>query len=427
MRADTTRRRRAVVALLAGTAVLAPAAAYGGYQAGRSLSDDEVAVVAPAPTATASASATAAPSPSQRATELSDEARELAARTAVRLSPLVEGDGRPGYSGSGSIVSADGLVLTNAHVAQPTAPGLATVYGDTFLPFGDPRQLVVSVTVDDGPAVPAYRADVVAVDGYLDLAVLRIVANADGSALPAGTRFPAIPLGSSAALQKGDDLTVYGYPGLTGGELLAVAPGAVRTFVPDPRRIVDVPRFDIETTAEFSAGNSGGMALDNDGRLVAIPRSRYVDEQAVVGRYARPVDLAAPLLEAARNGTAYVSPHVVPSTGAERGEDLGWTDELSCTSDPVDVVAETDEAALGRARLSGLEEGEDVLVVLRRDGEVVRTVTTVFTAADDCYGINIAREADDTLLPGDYRMEVRVGPEQRLLTTSEITVEPVGD
>ena len=42
----------------------------------------------------------------------------------------------------------------------------------------------------DGPALPAFRARLLVVDGYLDLAVLRIVADADGAPLSA-PRCPA--------------------------------------------------------------------------------------------------------------------------------------------------------------------------------------------------------------------------------------------
>lgn len=432
MRAFRTGGREAVVALLAATALLAPAAAVGGYVAGQDIGQSR----RPAPLASASSTPSVPPSvspssampsvsptPSQRAGALSDEARALAARATVRLSPL-----SGSYSGSGSIVSADGLVLTNAHVAQRTAPGLATLYGTETYNEEDPEQLVVSTTEGDGPAAAAYLADVLAVDGYLDLAVLRIVATVDGRALPAGARFPAIPVGSVDAVQKGDDLTVYGFPGLTGGDLLAVTPGAVRTFVPDRRGRVSGDRFDIETTADFSSGNSGGMALDNDGRLVGVPRARAVKEKGtVIGRFARPVDLAQPLLEAARRGVRYASPYLTPATGDERGEDLGWTEENSCSAPGSAELDERSEYGVGRVRLSGLTPDEDVLLVLRRGEEVVRAKATVFERTENCLGIAIPSAGEGSLARGEYSLQVLVGPDRRPVVASSVTVAATGD
>lgn len=161
MRAFRTGGREAVVALLAATALLAPAAAVGGYVAGQDIGQSRRPAPLASPSSTpsvppsvspSSAMPSVSPTPSQRAGALSDEARALAARATVRLSPL-----SGSYSGSGSIVSADGLVLTNAHVAQRTAPGLATLYGTETYNEEDPEQLVVSTTEGDGPAAAALR------------------------------------------------------------------------------------------------------------------------------------------------------------------------------------------------------------------------------------------------------------------------------
>ena len=75
--------------------------------------------------------------------------------------------------GSGTLISPSGLILTNAHVAEPQAPGAAVAEGIPASQLGaDPPYLTVELTTGpSSPVVARYRARPVAVDGYLDLAV----------------------------------------------------------------------------------------------------------------------------------------------------------------------------------------------------------------------------------------------------------------
>ena len=86
---------------------------------------------------------------------LTDAAGELESAKAatVRLSAdTVDGDGLPvSYSGSGSIISADGLILTNAHVAEPEAEGLAEQYADEDRILNPDYVLVALTRGDDRP------------------------------------------------------------------------------------------------------------------------------------------------------------------------------------------------------------------------------------------------------------------------------------
>jgi putative serine protease PepD len=417
MERDGARRRGVVVALLAATAVLAPAAAWAGYAAGQRLDAPAVTAATPAPSGTAVMTPTASPAPTLPPTALSQEARRLAERATVRLSP-------PSgyYVGSGSIVSPDGLVLTNAHVARPTAPGLAASYGEDLFPEADPERLVVSTTDGDGPAEPAYLADVLAVDGHLDLAVLRITALDDGQPLPAGLRFPSVEIGSVTSLELGDDLTVYGFPALNGGDLLTVRPGIVSSFLPDRSGRVRGERFEIETNADFSGGNSGGMALSNDGRLVGVPSARLTTEELVVAHYVRSVDLAVPLLTAARAGRTYRSPYLVAGTGNEQAEDLGWSAESSCTASGSASLVDPRYGGFGRFRLQGLAPDQDVLAVLRANGSVVRVSASAYDPEQECTTVSLPYDEQGRVALGDYELDVRVGPDRDRVLVSTVVV-----
>ncbi|MDQ3502264.1 MAG: serine protease, partial [Actinomycetota bacterium] len=177
-------------ALLAFTAVLATVVGVASYVGGREFQQSRVAAGA-----SSTPPADPAQPPAGTPAVLSDESRALARSAAVRLLAPANGP-----VGSGSIISADGLILTSAHIVAPTAPGLALLYGGVQTLAGvAPDKLVVSVSPGgDGPSTPTFTAEVLAVDGYLDLAVLRIVADAQGRPLPNGTTFPFVPLGSVA-------------------------------------------------------------------------------------------------------------------------------------------------------------------------------------------------------------------------------------
>ena len=426
--------RASVATVLACTAVLALGAAFGGHAVGRQVAQSEPgrsdAPSSPAASATPAPTAAdrTAPSPATtgRPTELSDQARATAASASVRLTHPGSG-----FYGSGSVISSDGLVLTNAHVAVPLAPGLPLSYGQEVRETTEYPYVSVSTNPpDDGPAVPTYRADVLAVDGYLDLAVLKIVALADGSDLPQDLDLPFVPTGTVRDLRKGDDLTVYGFPSVTGGEVLSVTPGSVRTFLPDALGRVQLPRYTVETTADISAGNSGGMALDNAGALVGVPSGRRPRKDLAVARYVRAVDVATPLVQAAAAGQRYTSPYLTPPTGSEQADAQGWqADDLPCGDEGVQELAGPVPSLVGQVVLTGMAKGEDLLRVLRRDGQTVRVVASAWwgESGPGCLTTEVSAAdlgGGDAVPAGTYELDVLAGPDRRLLVTSRVTVRP---
>ncbi|GAA5155045.1 hypothetical protein GCM10023340_39630 [Nocardioides marinquilinus] len=225
---------------------------------------------------------------------------ELDSAKAATVLLIGETDDQGPYAGSGSIIRSDGLILTNAHVAQPTAEGLEENYGEVGR--DDPDYLLVAlVEGDDEPAAPEYRARPVQVDGVADAAVLEIYADADGNEVDTGTLdLPTMPIGDSGSLASGDDVTVLGFPGISGSTRLTVTTGVVSTFI-------DVdglgPRSEIDTDARIAPGNSGGAAINNDAEIIGIPSALFDDGTSnVVSGRIRAIDAVRDLIEAAEAG-----------------------------------------------------------------------------------------------------------------------------
>ena len=75
--------------------------------------------------------------------------------------------------------------------------------------------------------------------------------------------FPAFvaPPGCDSPLRLGDAVRIYGYPVTSGGYNLTVTDGIVSSFK-DGNTL---------TSAKIDSGNSGGMAIDQEGCFIGIP------------------------------------------------------------------------------------------------------------------------------------------------------------
>ena len=166
-------------------------------------------------------------------------------------------------AGSGVIVGADGTILTNAHV-------VTSGDGCRFTSIG------VGVTVNSGsPPELEYVAEVAKLDLALDLAVLRISGPLDPSSdVPWPRAFPPAPLGDSDTVELGDVVRVLGYP-VIGGDTITLTTGSVSGFT---SQVGVGNRALIKTDATISAGNSGGLAIDPEGRVIGIPTKARASE-----------------------------------------------------------------------------------------------------------------------------------------------------
>ena len=187
------------------------------------------------------------------------------------------------WTGSGTIIDPQGIILTNCHVANPRAMGMPAPPAD---------RLAVAITErSDDPPVLTYFAEIVAQEPKLDLAVLRIISDIDGKKLKR-LKLPHVPLGDSDDLELGDIMSIFGYPGI-GGETVTLTSGSVSGFT--KQRGVRARRAWIKTDATIAGGNSGGTAVDHDGKMIGIPT------QAAAGEGIMPVD-ARPVVDTNRDG-----------------------------------------------------------------------------------------------------------------------------
>jgi S1-C subfamily serine protease len=142
---------------------------------------------------------------------------------------------RGGGSGSASVITADGFLLTSAHVVAGARSAEAS--------FGDGSTVGV---------------DVVGRDPLSDLAVL----HARGD-VPA-----PVELGDAARLRVGQLVVALGNPlGLAGSVTAGIVSALGRSLPTQSGRVIDEV---IQTDAALNPGNSGGVLSDSSGRMVGV-------------------------------------------------------------------------------------------------------------------------------------------------------------
>lgn len=182
--------------------------------------------------------------------------------TSVAINPYQPTDRVSRAVGSGVIMDATGLILTNSHVV-----------------FG--RQAIM-VTLDDGTTVPG---KVVGSDPIFDVAVLRIPPPSTGT-LPV-----AVP-GNSARLRVGEEVLSIGNPLGLDQTLTRGVVSAINRILPDTPSSFMEPL--IQTDASINPGNSGSPLLNRCGEVIGITTAIIPDAQNI--GFAIPIDLVKSVL-----------------------------------------------------------------------------------------------------------------------------------
>lgn len=261
--------------------------------------------------------------------------------------------------GSGVLVGADGLIVTNAHVVKGA--------DEIRVVLADRRE---------------YEAKLITQDERFDLALLRIEGADD--------KFPFLELRDSDSIEVGDVVLAIGNPfGLN----QTVTSGIVSAVARSAGGIND-SNFFLQTDAAINPGNSGGALVALDGRLIGINTAIYSQSGGSVGiGFATPSNIVERMVATGTRGGRIVRPwlgvsmqRVTPDLAAGFGlarpaglvvKDVfvggpGAAAGLKRNDVIVGLREQTidDEAAL-RFRLSTLNPGTVVPVKVMRGGKEV--------------------------------------------------------
>lgn len=346
------------------------------------------------------------------------------------------GELRPAWTGSGTILDPGGVILTNAHVAAPTTQGE---------PENPDALGIALIQAEDKPPVISYIAEVRAADGFLDFAVLQITSTIDGNPVdPSSLNLPYVPIGNSDIVHVGDHLNIFGFPGI-GGDTITFTDGNISGFTPeDP--VGD--RAWIKTDATIAGGNSGGLAANDSAQIIGVPTRassaaggditdcRVVQDTNGDGQLTdadtcipiggfinavRPVNLAVPLIEAARAGKQYSSPYPVPGVISEQGSgqqtlsDFGWlSSDADCNpGEPINSYPPGPLCIVPVFDYSGMTNGEPFREIWTYNGQPVGDFTYAWEWDAQGRFASYLSNNGDPLPDGTYSVEFFAGADQR--------------
>lgn len=182
-------------------------------------------------------------------------------------------------SGSGFMVRANGLIVTNRHVVEDTTADY-------------------TVVMNDGKT---YKAQVLARDTVNDVALVKV----DGS------NFPILTLGDSDKVQIGQTVIAIGNAlgqyrntvtkGVISGEARTVT---ASDGAGNSETLEDV----LQTDASINPGNSGGPLLDLDGSVIGM--NTAIDQQGTLIGFAIPINAVKQDIDSVDKTGKIVTPYI---------------------------------------------------------------------------------------------------------------------
>lgn len=231
--------------------------------------------------------------------------------------------------GSGVIVSADGIVVTNHHVIQNA--------NEVKLVLADKRE---------------YEAEIVLKDERTDLAILQII-DAENE------EFTFVNFADSDSLDVGDIVLAIGNPFGVGQ---TVTQGIVSALARTQVGVTDY-QFFIQTDAAINPGNSGGALIDMGGNLVGINTAIYTRSGGSNGiGFAIPVPMVQQVVDSASGGTSVKRPWLgakFQTVSSDIAESMGLERPTG-----VLIVRVEDDSPAHRA---GMQIGDLILKVAGRE------------------------------------------------------------
>jgi serine protease Do len=244
-----------------------------------------------------------------------------------RPAPQPEADAQPRGVGSGFVLSADGFVMTNAHVVEGA--------DEVFVTLTDKRE---------------FKARVVGADKRSDVALVKIEA----------TGLTSVRIGDVNRLKVGEWVMAIGSPfGLEN----TVTAGIVSAKARDTGDLVPL----IQTDVAINPGNSGGPLINLRGEVVGINSQIYSRSGGFMGiSFAIPIDEASRVAEQLRTSGRVIRGRIgvqIEQVSKEVAESIGLGKAFGAMVGSVE--------AGGPAEKAGIEPGD---IVTKFEGRTIEKV-----------------------------------------------------